>query len=102
MAFSGIMGLVLLVTGSNVQHYAAFGRAKETEATFDTLTGRIPLWQECIRYSRKRPLFGYGYNAFSSPSNLLGISDASGWMSYSRIPDISELFMSLALLALVC
>jgi O-antigen ligase len=76
----GICLITVLISG-NVQRYVAFGRESDTEASFGTLTGRIPLWQDCIRYAKQRPLCGYGYNAFLSPANLLGITDASGWMS---------------------
>ena len=73
--------VTLFFVDGSFHHYAAFGRENETEASFGTLTGRIPLWEECIRYAEKRPIFGYGYNTFVSPVNLLDISDASGWMS---------------------
>lgn len=84
--------LALLFAGGGFQHYAAFGRESETEASFGTLTGRLPLWEECLRYSQKKPILGYGYNTFVSPTNLLGISDASGWMSSPHSGYIGTLF----------
>jgi exopolysaccharide production protein ExoQ len=67
---------------SGTRHGILLGR-DETEAT--TLTGRIPIWNECISYVAKRPLLGYGYDCFWTPqhkaaisynmeSNLLGVS----------------------------
>jgi exopolysaccharide production protein ExoQ len=84
--------IAFAVGNNNIQHYAAFGRDVETEASFVTLTGRIPLWEECLRYSQTRPLCGYGYNAFLSPANVLGGSDASGWMSSPHSGYIGTLF----------
>jgi exopolysaccharide production protein ExoQ len=91
-AFGSAVCLALLFMGGSFHHYAALGRESETEASFGTLTGRLPLWEECLRYSQKKPILGYGYNTFISPTNLLGISDASGWMSSPHSGYIGTLF----------
>ncbi len=106
-ALGSVLSLALLAIGGNVQHYVALGRDSEAEASFGTLTGRLPLWEECLRYSEKKPLLGYGYNTFISPTNLLGISGASGWMSSPHSGYVGTLFelgvvgLSLLLAALI-
>lgn len=90
---SGVVACVAaLAMADNAKHYAAFGREGATETSFGTLTGRIPLWEECLRYASKRPLCGYGYNSFLSPSNLLNMSGASGWMSSPHSGYVGTLF----------
>jgi len=44
-----------------------------------TLTGRVPLWKECMEYAAQRPLIGYGYNSFWTPRHIREISDVQGW-----------------------
>ncbi len=93
-AVGTVVCLALLMMGSRVQHYAAFGREADTEASFGTLTGRIPLWEECLRSLQKRPLCGYGYNAFLSPANLQHLGVSEGWMSSPHSGYIGTLFDS--------
>jgi O-antigen ligase len=76
-----LVGLLLVTSTDAWRHYATLGRDADTEGSLSTLTGRVPLWIECINAVTKRPVEGYGYNAFVSPANLLSLSDASGWMS---------------------
>jgi O-antigen ligase len=90
---SGVVACIAaLAMADNAKHYVAFGRESATETSFGTLTGRIPLWEECLRYASKRPLCGYGYNSFLSPSNLLNMSGASGWMSSPHSGYVGALF----------
>jgi O-antigen ligase len=44
-----------------------------------SLTGRVPLWEECLRYLAQRPLLGYGYNAFWTPKHVWAISRVLEW-----------------------
>jgi O-antigen ligase len=48
-----------------------------------SMTGRLPIWQECLHFVRMRPLLGYGYAAFwtvsSRPARL--IREAVNWDS---------------------
>lgn len=53
-----------------------FGRE---DPTVYTLTGRVPLWKECMEYVAQRPLIGYGYNSFWNPRNIRDISVVGGW-----------------------
>jgi len=51
---------------------------REDPTTY-TLTGRIPLWNQCLEYVSKRPFLGYGYNSFWTPDHIRDISDEQGW-----------------------
>jgi exopolysaccharide production protein ExoQ len=73
--------LVLLADGHTIQKLIAFGRGDDGQSSVESLTGRVPLWKDCLRYIRKRPLAGYGYNTFLSENHTFMIYDASGWMS---------------------
>jgi exopolysaccharide production protein ExoQ len=44
------------------------------DSDVSTLTNRIPLWQECIRYSTERPILGFGYGAFWTPRRIVAVS----------------------------
>ena len=56
-----------------------------------TLTGRIPVWSECLSYIVKHPLLGYGYDCFWTPQRVVDItsavseSTAVGWAFNSYI-----------------
>ena len=43
-------------------------------ADIKTFTGRIPLWEECLKYFYKQPFLGYGYQAFWSHKHVDAIS----------------------------
>ena len=43
------------------------------------LTGRVSLWEECLTYAKERPLLGYGYGGFWTPSRTDQVSMAQGW-----------------------
>jgi exopolysaccharide production protein ExoQ len=46
-----------------------------------TMTGRLPIWHECLRFAAMHPLLGYGYSAFwnidSRPARL--VREAVNW-----------------------
>ena len=49
------------------------------DPTVYTLTGRVPLWHQCLEYVAKRPLIGYGYNSFFNSRNIRTFSNSQGW-----------------------
>jgi O-antigen ligase len=49
------------------------------DATTASLSGRIPLWNQCFSYIGERPLLGYGYDAFWTPAHIFEFSAAQGW-----------------------
>jgi O-antigen ligase len=44
-----------------------------------SLTGRIPLWKDCLDYAARQPLQGYGYNSFFTPSRTAKFGATHGW-----------------------
>lgn len=44
-----------------------------------TLTGRTPLWSECLKYFAAKPWLGYGYDSFWVPDHITDITDATGF-----------------------
>jgi O-antigen ligase len=60
-----------------------------TDSEVSTFTGRLPLWVECLDYAAKRPLQGYGYGSFFSPSRVAAISSTEGW----GIPDAHSTYL---------
>jgi O-antigen ligase len=90
--------LLLYASFPIVQQFTFMGREKET---IYTLTGRIPLWQECLEYAAKRPLLGYGYRGFWTPENINEISSVVGWgVNHSHSAYIDRL-LDLGLIGLV-
>jgi exopolysaccharide production protein ExoQ len=56
----------------------SLGRQEQMES----LTGRLPLWNEISHYIDERPFFGYGYRAFWNREHTLAIAAAtSGWQA---------------------
>ena len=49
------------------------------DSTAQSLTGRIPVWHECLSFIGRRPFIGYGYNAFWTERHIYEISDRSDW-----------------------
>lgn len=81
-ALAGCICLGFLVIGARSErHIVSFGRGIDGQDSVSSLTGRIPLWEDCLSYASSKPWGGYGYNTFVSQSTVLGNSDAQGWMS---------------------
>jgi exopolysaccharide production protein ExoQ len=59
---------------------ASFGRGAEGKASIAQMTGRIPLWEECLSYAVDRPVLGYGYNAFFTADHITQITEVIGWV----------------------
>lgn len=79
-----ILGCLLYLSlGEKLNTYGeiatTLGRGDEVKETVSTLTGRIPLWRECLKYAAERPILGYGYNSFLGPHNFSKVSQAVGW-----------------------
>lgn len=49
------------------------------EESVDNLSGRMPVWEECLTYINRRPLLGYGFDSFWTPDRIRRISDEAGW-----------------------
>ena len=79
--------LMYLILGDEIivyiQKAATLGRGGIIRDNLSTLTSRIPVWKECLRYVDKHPIIGYGYNYFNSPLNLKRISESVGFLAGS-------------------
>jgi exopolysaccharide production protein ExoQ len=70
---------LILVTGNLVlQNFSQFMNLLGKDPT---MTGRLPIWQECLHFVGMKPFLGYGYGAFwtvtSHPARL--IREAVDW-----------------------
>ena len=61
--------------GDDIAEAAMLGRQTDV----GTLTGRIPIWTELLRYLAARPLQGYGYGAFWTDQHIEAISTEMQW-----------------------
>lgn len=59
-----------------VQTYATLGAGSSGT---ESLTGRMPLWEDMAESFRDRPLWGYGFGAFWTPDNLLRVWSRLHW-----------------------
>jgi O-antigen ligase len=51
----------------------------EQELDLETLTGRVPLWEELIDQASERPWTGVGFGAFWTPERMANVEVAVGW-----------------------
>lgn len=74
-----ITALLFLISYDNVistlQRAILMGR----EGNVSELSGRTPLWEECLTYVAMRPLHGYGFNAFWTTKTVYEIAGSAGW-----------------------
>ena len=78
----GSLGLIGIgMVAKQVPALSDLGRMGRTDgdAAAATLTGRIPIWQECVRSVSKRPMLGYGYGAFWTPKRVQQYSYIHDW-----------------------
>jgi O-antigen ligase len=66
------------------------GRERNTLAT---LTGRLPVWQQCLPFIGQRPLRGYGYESFWTADRLITFAKTQGW----ALPDAHSGYVNLLL-----
>lgn len=71
--------LITLLSGydlsRNVEQIVLLGRDDHAES----LTGRVPLWEELTEYVQSRPWLGYGYNSFWDADHIYAISSTLKW-----------------------
>jgi exopolysaccharide production protein ExoQ len=75
--------LLLLAVGNDFitlfQQGALMGRSSDAESV-STLTGRTPLWGECLTYMQQKPFQGYAYGGFWTGQHVAEISASQGWV----------------------
>jgi len=94
-----IFCILILMVGDDLfpqlSHMALMGRGSEGS---DTLTGRIPLWAECLKYFQRKPFFGYGYGSFWTGDRIVKVSDSVGWAAGEAHSAYLELLLNLGLI----
>ena len=75
---------------------ALLGRTEKA----DTLSGRVPLWDELLQYAGDRPLHGYGYDAFWTPGNMEDILKTQEWTMTSAHNVFLEITLQIGLIGL--
>ena len=70
-------------------------------ADINTLTGRIPLWEECLKFISERPFFGYGYQGFWTPQHVDAISYRIGWPPYASHSVYIDLMLTLGIIGML-
>lgn len=70
----------LMLIGDSLDQFgqALLSMGRETSNP-TSLTGRIPLWEHLFGYIELRPIAGFGYDGFWTPSHVLEVSIALDW-----------------------
>lgn len=74
-----VVGVFLPEIVQSAQHALLMGRSQET-ADVGTLTGRTDLWKALLLYIAKRPLLGYGFDAFWTADHVEAVTLDQGWL----------------------
>jgi O-antigen ligase len=82
------------------QEAVLLGRQAD-EAGGRDLAGRIPLFQECLRYVVERPVVGYGYGAFWSADRIEELSYAVGWPTAGAHSVYMDITLELGVVGLI-
>lgn len=92
---------IALIAGELFVEYlpeaVSLGRESEDVMTF---TGRIPLWGVCLNFIKERPITGYGFSAFWTPSHIDMVSFDVGWPVPSAHSAIMEVLLALGAVGL--
>jgi O-antigen ligase len=54
-------------------------RGRDDPANTDSFTARTTVWKDAGYYIRQRPILGYGYDGFWTPTHINVISDQEEW-----------------------
>jgi O-antigen ligase len=52
----------------------SLGREDQVDEDSANFSNRVPLWIECLRYLKRKPIAGYGYGAFWTPERVVAVS----------------------------
>lgn len=84
--FAGIIASVVLlfvVAGSFQGFKQKLFLARDEDAGVESFAGRTSVWADLVPYMKDRPMQGYGYGAFWTPTLRNVIDDKEGW----EVPD---------------
>lgn len=88
-------GEELLFRGENA---VLLGRSS---SNIETLTGRIPMWQQFLCYLAPCPIGGYGYHSFWTPSHIWEISLTQDWTICSPHSGYFDIALGLGTVGLI-
>ncbi|MBN8601661.1 MAG: O-antigen ligase family protein [Planctomycetes bacterium] len=88
LGIGGLLATKALAPDVEVENVVLLGRDKET-ADPRKLTGRLDIWKDVLDEYADRPVLGYGYGAFWSPSRLIKYERSSGW----AVPDAHSAYI---------
>ena len=93
--------LAATLAGVDVQrdatNAALMGRSDDAES----LSGRVPLWGELLTYAAQRPVLGYGYDAFWTPTHIEDISAFAEWAIHTAHSSYIDVLLSTGAVGLV-
>ncbi len=75
---------------------ALMGRTEQA----GSLTGRVPLWEELATFAKRKPLTGYGYEAFWTPDRIADIAKSQQWTMQSAHNAYFEITLQLGFIGL--
>jgi exopolysaccharide production protein ExoQ len=77
---------------------------QQSQADVGSMTGRVQLWRELLTYVALRPLSGYGFDSFWSPTHTTSVSVSVGWVVPHPHTGYLDMTLSLGVigLALFC
>lgn len=93
--------ILLLYSDTIISHNLKLASIGREGADIKSLTGRIPLWEECLKYFTKQPLLGYGYQGFWTPKHVNAISYRIGWPPYASHSVYIDLLLGLGIIGML-
>lgn len=91
-------GLGGKATGEKIERTILLGRAENA----GSLTGRVPLWNELMRYVVQRPLNGYGYDTFWTERHIRAVTASQDdWGVHEAHSSYMELLLNVGVIGLL-
>jgi O-antigen ligase len=84
-------------TGKKLEETILMGRAQDA----GSLTGRVPLWNELLRYVVKRPVLGHGYDSFWTEPHIRAVSASQDWAIHEAHSSYLEVLLDLGAIGLM-
>jgi O-antigen ligase len=83
------------IVGFSFDFSSVLFRGRTDPLSVASLSDRTKLWQDLGDYTRQRPILGYGYCGFWSPTNITLVSDREGWGVPNSHSTYIEYFLTL-------
>ena len=74
-----VLGFAITLSPSNVRDRVAEKMAMGRTRSVQSLTGRVPLWEQLLDSAEERPLVGHGYLAYWNKEQIEILKDSLGW-----------------------